>query len=392
MSDKILFPTTSELNALSENVGGLVLAKYSFPAVDLNAAKKMATQIAAGQTLGFIPDDLQPYLQYIGRVAEVHLGGSRGDATIAFPALLFGTDMAGLLTVLFGKTSFAPGLRLESIHGDSRYLSTLKGPKFGMVGIRKLVRRYRDDGSATTGASRPLLMAILKPGIGPSDDQLAQQFAKLVGAGTDLVKDDETRIDLSIDSALLRLKMVLAAGRGAGMYVTHLTGPAFELKARAIKLQNAGAQAFLFCPYTYGISLLQSLCEDPEITVPIFAHPAFTGVMGQGPSSIAMEIVLGTLMRWAGCDGVLFPSPYGSIALPAEEAKAIHAALCRPEGSLKMSASIPSAGIMPEFVARIRKDFGVDVVVNAGTGMARTGGGIEDGAKAFLREIDAHYK
>ena len=57
-----------------------------------------------------------------------------------------------------------------------------------------------------------------------------------------------------------------------------------------------------------------------------------------------------------------------------------------------MSASIPSAGIMPEFVEKIRKDFGVDVVVNAGTGMARTGGGVEDGAKAFLREIDAHYK
>jgi 2,3-diketo-5-methylthiopentyl-1-phosphate enolase len=175
------------------------------------------------------------------------------------------------------------------------------------------------------------------------------------------------------------------------MYVTHLTGPAFDLKSRALKLQAAGAQAFLFCPFTYGLSLLQSLCNDPEILLPIFAHPAFTGVMGQGPSSIAAEVTLGTLMRWAGCDAVLFPSPYGTIALPRSEALAVHAALIRPEGHMKISASVPSAGIMPEFVEKIRQDFGADVVVNAGTGMARTGGGVEDGAKAFLREIENHY-
>ncbi len=391
MSDSILFPTPQELAALSERVGGLVFARYSFPAADLAGAKKMAVQIAAGQTLGFVPEHVAIYANYVGRVQAFDFANTRGVATIAFPFLIFGNDVAGLLTILFGKTSFAPGLRLETVHGDDNYLSKLKGPKFGMDGIRKLVRK-NDDGRNGGGATRPLLMAILKPGIGPSDDPLALQFGKLVSAGTDLVKDDETRIDLSLADAEARLQKVLKAGQGSGMYVMHLSGPAFELKARALKLQQAGAQAFLFCPYTYGISLLQALCEDPEIKVPIFAHPAFTGVMGQGPSSIAMEIVLGTFMRWAGCDGVLFPSPYGSIALSTEEAQAIHHALCRPEGKLKMSASIPSAGIMPEFVEKIRKDFGVDVVVNAGTGMARTGGGVEDGAKAFLREIDCHYK
>jgi 2,3-diketo-5-methylthiopentyl-1-phosphate enolase len=113
--------------------------------------------------------------------------------------------------------------------------------------------------------------------------------------------------------------------------------------------------------------------------------------MGLGPSSIAPEVSLGTLMRWCGCDGVLFPSPYGTISLSKTEAQSVHAALIRKEGALKMVASVPSAGIMPEFVASIRNDFGSDVVVNAGTGMARTGAGVEDGAKAFLREIECHY-
>lgn len=383
MRDDILFPSKVELARLTESVSGLVIATYSFPAKDIDAARKMAVQIASGQTLGYIPDDLGKYELYIGRVENVNCQGDRGIARIVFPQLLFGIDMAGLLTILFGKISFAPGLRLESIEADEGYLGHLHGPRHGLDGVRRLLGK-KDN-------KKPLLMAILKPGIGPSDDPIADQFGKLVASGTDLVKDDETRIDLTLDAALSRLEKVLLAGQGQGMYVMHLSGPAFELKTRALRLQNAGAQAFLFCPYTYGISLLQSLCSDPEITVPIFAHPAFTGVMGLGPSSIAPEVSLGTLMRWCGCDGVLFPSPYGTISLSKTEAQSVHAALIRKEGALKMVASVPSAGIMPEFVASIRNDFGSDVVVNAGTGMARTGAGVEDGAKAFLREIECHY-
>lgn len=383
MADDILFPSKSDLVQLTDRVGGLVVATYSFPAGDAAAARKMAVQIASGQTLGYVPDDLSKYADYVGRVDAVECLNGRGVARIVFPKLLFGYDIAGVLTVLFGKISFAPGLRLEAIEGDSRYLSQMSGPRFGLAGIRRMARK--DD------KQHPLLMAILKPGLGPSDDTIANQFGRLVAAGTDLVKDDETRIDVSLDDAMRRLEKVLVAGKGRGMYVMHLSGPAFELKARALRLQSAGAQAFLFCPYTYGIALLQSLCSDPDIKVPIFAHPAFTGVMGQGSSSIAAEVSLGTLLRWCGCDAVLFPSPYGSIALPKSEAIAVHRALTRDEGTLKMSASVPSAGIMPEFVERIRHDFGTDVVVNAGTGMARSGSGVADGAKMFINELERCY-
>ncbi len=383
MSEAILFPSKEELTLLSHRVGGLVYATYSFPASDPGAAKKMAVQIASGQTLGYVPDNLGLYENFVGRVAAVSQREHRGQAEIAYPSSLFGTDMAGLLTVIFGKISFSPGMRLEAVNGDAIYLMRVKGPKFGLEGLRRRAGRE--------GANRPLLMAILKPGLGPSDEPIAEQFGRLVGAGTDLVKDDETRIDLTVDDALRRLEKVLAAGKGLGTFVTHLTGPAFELRDRAMRLQKAGAQAFLFCPYTYGLSLLQSLCADPEILIPIFAHPAFTGIMGSGASAISPEVSLGTLLRWAGSDGVLFPSPYGTIALTKEDAYKVHSALIRPEGQLKMAASVPSAGIMPEYVAQIKADFGADVVVNAGTGMARTGSGVEDGARAFIKEITTYF-
>jgi 2,3-diketo-5-methylthiopentyl-1-phosphate enolase len=383
MSEAILFPSARDLKALSERVGGLVHGVYSFPSADSQSARRMSVQIASGQTLGFVPENLEFFENFVGRVVSVDQAEGQARAEIAYPASLFGVDIAGILTILFGKVSFSPGLRLESVQGDVHFLNRLKGPKFGLDGIRAAVGKLH--------LRRPLLMAILKPGLGPSDDPLADQFGRLVAAGTDLVKDDETRIDIGLDDTLRRLDRVLKAGQGRGMYVTHLTGPAFELRERALRLQKAGAQAFLFCPYTYGLSVLQSLCADSEIRLPIFAHPAFTGVMGSGPSAILPQVSLGTLLRWAGCDAVLYPSPYGSIALSRVDAQGVHEALVRPEGSLKKSASVPSAGIMPDYVSKIKEDFGCDVVVNAGTGMARSGAGVEDGARLFTNEIVKHF-
>ena len=56
-----------------------------------------------------------------------------------------------------------------------------------------------------------------------------------------------------------------------------------------------------------------------------------------------------------------------------------------------MVASVPSAGIVPELVASIREDFGSDVIVNAGTGMARPGVTVDQGVQAFKQAIDRHF-
>lgn len=383
MGLNLILPNASEISQLSGQVGGLVTGTYSFPALTRSDCEKTAVQIATGQTVGYLPEDSEAYGAFIGRVTRVELQDGRGLADISFPAKLFGQDMAGLLTILFGKISFFPGIKLESLSADISYLSTLQGPRFGLDGIRRIAGK--------SGSKTPLLMAILKPGVGPSDAPLADQFSRLVEAGTDLVKDDETRIDVTLDEALRRLECVKTAARGRGVYVTHLTGHAFELCARAKKLQENGAQAFLFCPYTYGLSVLQSLCNDPDIKVPVFAHPAFTGPMTNGNSAISPQVALATILRWSGCDAVLYPSPYGTIALPKSDAMLVHKALTKVEGSLKIAASVPSAGIMPSLVSSIREDFGENVIINAGTGMVRSKGSVGDGAQEFIKEISRHF-
>ncbi len=383
MGLNLVLPDPSEISELSSRVGGLVTGTYSFPASTRADSEKTAIQIATGQTVGYLPSDSEKYRDYIGRVTRIDVQDGKGSVNITFPAKLFGQDMAGLLTVLFGKISFYSGIMLESISADSNYLAKLQGPRFGLEGIRMLAGK--------SGSRTPLLMAILKPGLGPSDAPLAEQFSQLVEAGTNLVKDDETRIDITLDDALRRLECVKKAAKGRGIYVTHLTGPAFELRTRAKKLQENGAQAFLFCPYTYGLSVLQSLCSDPDIKIPIFAHPAFTGPMTTGTSAIAPQVALATVLRWGGCDAVLYPSPYGTIALPKSDAILVHRSLTKVEGSLKIAASVPSAGIMPSLVSSIREDFGENVIINAGTGMVRSKGTVSEGAQEFVKEIVRNY-
>lgn len=383
MGLNLLLPDASEILDLSSRVGGIVTGSYSFPASSRSECEKTAIQIATGQTIGYLPEDSEKYRDFIGRVTRIQFQDGKGLVDVTFPARLFGQDIAGLLTILFGKISFYPGIKLESVSADENYLSRLQGPRFGLDGIRGLAGKGGDK--------TPLLMAILKPGLGPSDVPLAEQFAQLVDAGTNLVKDDETRIDITLDDALRRLECVKTAAKGRGIYVTHLTGPAFELRARAKKLQDSGAQAFLFCPYTYGLSALQALCHDPDIKVPVFAHPAFTGPMTSGNSAIAPQVVLATILRWSGCDAVLYPSPYGTIALPKPDAILVHKALTKVEGSLKIAASVPSAGIMPNLVSSIREDFGEKVIINAGTGMARAKGSVREGAQEFVKEIIRNF-
>jgi len=140
----------------------------------------------------------------------------------------------------------------------------------------------------------------------------------------------------------------------------------------------------------YGFDALAELARDPEINVPIAAHPALAGAFYPSPHhGIAAPLLLGKLMRLAGADLVLFPSPYGSVVMPKEENMAVRDALATDVMPLKRSFPVPSAGIHPGLVPLIHRDFGLDVVVNAGGGIHGHPLGTAAGGRAFRQAIDA---
>jgi 2,3-diketo-5-methylthiopentyl-1-phosphate enolase len=354
---------------------------YRFPA-GINAEKQAKT-IAVGQTVGtWDARFAHRETAFRDRLAKVLSIKSQSDgssiATIAFPTANVEGDIASLLTMIFGKYSMAGvgkivGVRLPEDYGLR--------PKFGIEGIRNLLGIL----------DRPLIMAIFKPALGLTADDHAAILQEVASAGLDIIKDDEILGDLDIAPTGDRLqacRQVLdriqqETGRRV-LYAINVTGKADRLLDRARQLVQNGANALLLNVLTYGFSVLESLATDPDINVPIFAHPAFAGAMCAAPDfGLSYSVVLGTLMAHAGADAVLYPAHYGSLPFAAEEEAQI-----REELRSRDVFPVPSAGIHPGIVPRALADYGNDVILNAGTGIMDHPNGASAGVRAFFEALD----
>jgi 2,3-diketo-5-methylthiopentyl-1-phosphate enolase len=357
-----------------------IAVDYRFPAGTDPA--KQAQVIAVGQTVGSWDDRWasreDSFRDRLGQVIgiEPQADGSH-VATIGFPEANVEGDIASLLTMIFGKYSMAGaakvvGLRLPEDYGTK--------PKFGILGIRGILGVH----------DRPLVMAIFKPALGLSAADHAKILAEVAPQGLDVIKDDEIMGDLASAPTAQRLQACKAvidrtqAQTGKPLlYAINVTGRADRLQTKARELVAAGANALLLNVLTYGFSVLESLAADPEINVPIFAHPALAGAMcGSSDYGLSYRVVLGTLMAHAGADAVLYPAHYGSLPFAATEEFAIRDAL-----RSRNVFPVPSAGIHPGVVPQALQDYGHDVILNAGTGIMDHPQGAGAGVDAFFAAL-----
>jgi 2,3-diketo-5-methylthiopentyl-1-phosphate enolase len=311
----------------------------------------------------------------------------RGIVRIAYPSLNFSADIPALLTTVFGKLSLDGEVRLLDLTFSDEWKRKFPGPRFGIDGIRKKLDVYE----------RPLLMSIFKGMIGRDLTYLSEQLKQQALGGVDLVKDDEilfenelTPFEKRITAGKAVLNEVYEKTGKRTLYAVNLTGKTFELKEKAKRAVELGADVLLFNVFAYGLDVLQGLREDDEITIPIMAHPAFSGALT--PSEfygIKASLLLGKLLRLVGADFVLFPSPYGSVALDKEEALGIAEELTNDKEPFKRSFPVPSAGIHPGLVPLLFRDFGIDSIVNAGGGIHGHPDGAAGGGKAFHAAIAA---
>ena len=138
--------------------------------------------------------------------------------------------------------------------------------------------------------------------------------------------------------------------------------------------------------------MLQELREDDEIALPLMAHPAFSGALASSPVyGVSHSLLLGKLLRYAGADLSLFPSPYGTVALEKPKALSIANELTS-EDSFKKSFPVPSAGIHPGLVPLLIGDFGIDSVINAGGGVHGHPDGARGGGLAFRQAIETNLQ
>ncbi|CAM3399042.1 2,3-diketo-5-methylthiopentyl-1-phosphate enolase [Marinicrinis lubricantis] len=391
------------------NNSGSCIAAYRIFGDKTTDFSKKAESIAVGLTVGSWTDLPQARKQamekHLGRVVQIEVFEGEGperyaDVSIAYPDINFSRDLPALLVTVFGKLSMDGRIKLMDLHFSESFMSAFPGPKFGIEGVRSLLGV----------PERPLLMSIFKSVIGHDLPELKEQFKQQALGGVDLIKDDEILFENPLTPIDKRVPACMEAAKEAEqqtgqklLYAVNLTGPTFQLKEQAKKAIELGANALLFNVLAYGFDALHALASDPDISVPIAAHPALAGALYPSPYyGIAPSVLLGKLMRLAGADLVLFPSPYGSVVMPKEQNLAIRDVLrstklnqeyasgeLQPDWTLKPSFPVPSAGIHPGLTPWIVRDFGRDVVVNAGGGIHGHPGGAAAGGRAFRQAIDA---
>lgn len=374
------------------------LATYRLHDDKADFAKK-AQGIAVGLTVGSwteLPEAAKEQMQkHLGQVVSIDAHEPEGaqpgeryaDITIAYPDVNFSRDIPAFLVTAFGKLSMDGRIKLIDIAPSADFLSAFPGPKFGIEGVRDLLGVH----------DRPLMMSIFKSVIGHDLANLREQFLQQALGGVDLIKDDEILFENPLTPLERRVEACVSAAREAErttgqklIYFANLTGSTFKLKANAKRAIAAGANGLLFNVLAYGFDALAELAKDPDINVPIAAHPAMAGAFYPSPHyGISAPVLLGKLMRIAGADLSLFPSPYGSVVMPKAENLAVMEALLTSELPQKPSFPVPSAGIHPGLVPLIMGDFGPEVVVNAGGGVHGHPGGAAAGGRAFRQAVDA---
>lgn len=362
--------------------------------------EKRAEGIALGLTVGSWTDlpllEQKQLSKHKGRVVSIQEFSTdvhpirkdevKATVKISYPSVNFSADFPAIFTTAFGKLSLDGEVLLQDLTFSPDLLKSFPGPRFGIEGIRKILNVY----------DRPLVMSIFKGVIGRDLDYLTSQLREQALGGVDLVKDDEILFDNPLTPFEKRItqskKVLQEVFEDTGhrtLYAINLTGRTSALRDKARFAKDLGADALLFNVHTYGLDVLQELAEDAEIQLPLMAHPAFSGAFISSPFyGVSGSLLLGKLVRYAGADFSLFPSPYGSVALEKSIALAIGEKLTE-ETTLRRTFPVPSAGIHPGLVPLLIEDFGTNCIINAGGGVHGHPQGAAGGGKAFRQAVTA---
>ncbi|MFX1487890.1 MAG: RuBisCO large subunit C-terminal-like domain-containing protein [Promethearchaeota archaeon] len=307
---------------------------------------------------------------------------------IGFPIVnIKGLGIPMLFTTVIGNISITHGLKLVDLAFPKAWLEDFKGPKFGIDGLRELLKI----------PERPLLNNMVKPCTGHTADVAADLVYKAAVGGCDVVKDDELISDPSFNRLEERIVKVMEAVDKADsekgektLYTINITTKFPDMFEYADKMIELGANALMLNYLTTGFEALRQIAEDPSIKVPILGHMDFGGTYFGGLwTGMTSMLTFAKLPRICGADTVVIPAPYGKAEFLDERYEQNLKALRFPLQHIKPTLPMPSGGITPGMVEKCIKEAGNDILIGSGGGIHSHPDGPISGAKAFRQAIDA---
>lgn len=377
------------LDLASPVSGEKLFVTYALTAESEHEALEKAKDICFEQTVEF-PDDLVPpgslRDSIIGKIEKFEQQAKREwIARIAFALETFGADPVQMLNVIFGNISIKPGIKVMDIALPESFISRMKGPRFGVDDLRRLVGIEH----------RPLICTALKP-MGLSAELLAEQAYRFARGGIDLIKDDHGLADQPFAPFRERVQLCSEAVRKANretgkncLYLPNVTGSSEDIIERARFAKECGAGGLLVSTLLVGFDGMRLLADSGELDLPIMAHPAFSGAfVTSRENGITHGMFYGMLMRLFGADMSVYPNFGGRFSFSVDECRSIAEFCRRPLGNIKRIFPAPGGGMTTDKAATMLDVYGRDFVLLIGGGLHRHSPDIEANARYFVQLLE----
>ncbi len=348
-----------------------------------------AKDICLEQTVEF-PEELVPEGviadHIVGRIEDFKsiAGGESYEAVISYPVDCAAGEFTQLLNVVFGNISIKTGIKVERLELPEKLLSIFKGPRFGIEGLRELLKVQ----------DRPLLFTALKP-MGLTNEELSELAYKFALGGIDIIKDDHGLSNQSFSPFDERVRLcseaVARANRETGrhcIYMPNVTAPYSDALARAKRAKELGAGGLLISPGLAGLDTLKTIAEDDSIALPVISHPAFQGSYVLSNNGISHGVLFGQIARLAGADGTIYPNFGGRFSFSKEECQSIARMSTEEMGSLKPIFPCPAGGMSLQSIPESLAVYGKDVIFLVGGGLFRHGDDVVENSRYFRKLVE----
>ena len=260
--------------------------------------------------------------------------------TIAHPYGNFGTKIPNLLSAVCGEGAFftpgVPVVKLLDIGFPEPYLLAFDGPKFGIDGIRDILKA--DD--------RPIFLGVVKPNIGLSPDDFAEIARQSWLGGLDIAKDDEMLADVDWSTLVGRSHALgnarVSAERETGepkIYLANVTDEVDRLIEQHDIAVSNGANALLINALPVGLSAVRMLAKHTK--VPLIGHFPFIAAFSRMEKYGVHSRVMTKLQRLVGLDSIIMPGFGSRMMTPEEEVKENIEECLQDFGHIRRSLPVP---------------------------------------------------
>ena len=309
---------------------------------------------------------------------------TRCTLELSWPIENVGPSLPNLMSTIAGnlfELRQVSGLRLTGLQLPPSFARAYPGPAFGIEGTRRL-----------SGVEHgPLIGTIIKPSVGLSPEETAQQVRELVAGGIDFIKDDELQADgphCPFDErvrAVMRVVNEHADRTGKKVMVAfNLTGDLDQMRRRHDLVLAEGGTCVMAVLNSVGLVGLHELRRHTQL--PIHAHRAGWGYLSRCAELGWDYAPWQMIWRLAGADHLHVNGLHNKFSEPDDSVIAAARAVLAPVMPQAPMAAMPvfSSGQTGLQAAETYRAIGcADLIHAAGGGIFGHPGGIAAGVEAM---------